>query len=172
MAFRLPGPHAPAWVFAETAASAGFSLISLLVIGRVIGPEAAGVGALAVSTFLLLDLAGACLFPDALVQQPDLNARHLRSALSIAVLLGLLCAVLLLGLAAPLARGTGTPGLTWLLVALAPLLPLSAFSGTASASPSAGSASACWRCASWSASRSRSRRACSPLPPGSAPGRW
>jgi PST family polysaccharide transporter len=132
MRLRLPGPHATAWVLAETAASAGFSLLSLMVIARVIGPHEAGIGAIAIAAFLLLDVVGATLFPDALVQRPKLEDRHLRSALTVAALVGAGAAVLLLGAAPLLAPHAGGEVLPWLLLALAPLLPLSAFSGTAS----------------------------------------
>lgn len=45
MMFHLPGPHSTFRVLAKTASSAVFSPLSLLVIGRVIGPrELAGRG--------------------------------------------------------------------------------------------------------------------------------
>jgi O-antigen/teichoic acid export membrane protein len=132
MAFSLPGSHAPAWVLSETGASAAFSLVSLLLIGRVIGPHEAGIGAVAIAAFLLLDVFGACLFPDAPVQLPGLSARHLRSALTAAMLVGVCAAAVLLGAMPLLAAGTGQDALWWFLPALAPLLPLSAFSGTGS----------------------------------------
>ena len=69
-ALRLPASRSPAWVLAETATSAVFSLVSMLVIGRVIGPEATGTGMVAIAAFMLLDVAGATLFTDAVVQHP------------------------------------------------------------------------------------------------------
>ncbi|WP_372623902.1 oligosaccharide flippase family protein [Falsiroseomonas sp.] len=129
---RVPGAHSTSWVLAETAASAGFSLLSLLLIGRVIGPHEAGIAAVAIAAFLLLDVLGAAMFPDALVQRPGLGPRHVRSALTASVLVGLACAVVLVAAAPLAAAGTGQEALLWLMPALAPLLPLSAFSGTAS----------------------------------------
>jgi hypothetical protein len=64
---RLPSFRSPAWVLAETATMSIFSLLSMLVIGRVIGPEAAGTGMIAIAAFALLDILGATLFTDALV---------------------------------------------------------------------------------------------------------
>jgi PST family polysaccharide transporter len=130
MKLRLPGPQATAWVLAETASSAVFSLLSLLVIGRVIGPHEAGIGAVAIAAFLLLDVFGAALFPDAIVQRAALTERHLRSALTAAALVGLAGAAALSAGAALLSPGEAA--LPLLLLALAPLLPLSAVSGTAS----------------------------------------
>jgi O-antigen/teichoic acid export membrane protein len=129
---RLPDSRSPVWVLAETATSAVFSLLSMLAIGRVIGPEAAGLGLIAVAAFAMLDMIGATLFTDSLVQHPKLQPRHARSALTAAVLAGLLAAALLALAAQPLAAWSEAPGAVPLIWALAPLLPFSAFSGAAS----------------------------------------
>lgn len=132
MKFRLPAAHAPAWVLAESVAAAAFSLLSMLVIGRVIGPEAAGVGTVALAAFLILDVLTAAMWPDSLVQLPGLARRHADSALTASVLIGLVGGLGLAACGPLLASGTGLPEVAWLVLALAPLLPLSAFSGTAS----------------------------------------
>ncbi len=132
MAFRLPHSRSTSWVLAETVSSASFALVSMLVIGRVIGPDEAGIGAVAIAAFLLLDVIGAAFFTDALVQRPSLSPRLLRSALTAAVLVGLGASCVLLGAAPLLASGTDQGVVIWMLLALAPLLPVSAFSGTAS----------------------------------------
>jgi O-antigen/teichoic acid export membrane protein len=118
-------------VLAESAATAAFSLFSMLLIGRVIGPEATGVGTVALAAFMLIDILSAALFTDALVQYRPLVRKHTDSAISAAVLVGLTGGIGL-ALSAPLlASGSGLPQVTWLALALAPLLPLSAFSGCA-----------------------------------------
>ena len=132
MRIRIPGPHASTWVVAESIASALFSLISLLMIGRVIGPAAAGLGVIPISAFILLEVLTAALFPDALVQRRHLTRLHIDTAVTVAVILGALCGLLMAATAVlsgvnNLAR-TAMP--LWL--ALAPLLPLAAFSGTIS----------------------------------------
>lgn len=119
-------------MLAETGSSAVFSLLSMLVIGRVIGPDATGTGMIAIATFALFDMVGATLFPDALVQHRGLERRHASSALTFAVLTGLLSAVLFAGFAPVLAHWSDAPEVTTLCLALAPLLPLSAFAGAAS----------------------------------------
>lgn len=129
---RLPGPHAPFWVFAESLGAALFSFVSMMAIGRVIGPHEAGLGTVAIAAFLLLEVLGGTLFSDALVQWPALSKRHAESAATAAVLSGL---ILGLGLALTgpfLADSTDAPVVTWLVLTLAPLLPLTAFAGTAS----------------------------------------
>ncbi|MGG5808740.1 oligosaccharide flippase family protein [Falsiroseomonas sp. CW058] len=109
-----------------------FSLVSMLVIGRVIGPEATGIGMVAVAAFTLLDVAGATLFTDSLVQYPRLTRRHGASALTGAVLVGGVAGVLLAVLAPWLAGAAEAPQAMMLCLALAPLLPISAFSGAGS----------------------------------------
>jgi len=132
VSFRLPDARSPSWVLAESVAAALFSLMSMLVVGRVIGPHATGLGTVAIAAFLTVEVFGAVLFPDALVQLPGLSRRHRDSAVAASVLLG---AALGLGLAAAaplLAAGADAPEVVWLVLALAPLVPLSAFSGTVS----------------------------------------
>jgi hypothetical protein len=120
-------------VLAESVAAAAFSLVSMLAIGRVIGPDAMGTGTIAIAAFLLLDVFAAALFPDALVQRRAVAARHADSAATASVAVGA-AAGLALAAAGPFLAGgsTSSPEVPWLALALAPLLPLSAFSGTAS----------------------------------------
>lgn len=132
MNIRVPGPHASIWVVAESMASAVFSLISLLMIGRVIGPAAAGLGVIPISAFILLEVLTAALFPDALVQRRHLTRRHTDSAVTAAVVLGALCGLMMAAGAALLDFGELDRGAVPLWLALAPLLPLAAFSGTIS----------------------------------------
>ncbi|GAA0584457.1 hypothetical protein GCM10009416_23560 [Craurococcus roseus] len=131
MKLRLPTARSPSWVLAETATSAGFSFFSLILIAKVIGPEAAGIGAVAIAAFLLLDLACASLFTDALVQRAALYERHVRSALTVQVLVGVAAAAALALLAPLVARVSDAPEVSALVLALAALLPFSAYSGAA-----------------------------------------
>jgi PST family polysaccharide transporter len=128
---RLPATRSPAWVLAETATSAVFSLVSMMVIGRVIGPEATGTGMIAIAAFALFDLLGATLFPDALVQHPRLGVRHAGSALTVAALVGTAAAGLFALFAPVLADWSDAPAAAALCLALAPLLPMSAVAGAA-----------------------------------------
>lgn len=127
--FRLPRYNSSAWVIAETGTSALFSLFTLMLIARVIGPEAAGTGAVAIAAFLLADLTCGSLFTDALVQRRSLSESHARSAATLHVLVGLLAAALLALLAPRIAASTESPQVLPLILALAGLLPFSAFSG-------------------------------------------
>ncbi len=104
----------------------------MLVIGRVIGPEATGTGMIAIASFTLFDMVGATLFPDALVQHRRLETRHAGSALTFAMAVGLVAGLLFAGFGPMLAGWSDAPLVSVLCLALAPLLPLSAFSGAAS----------------------------------------
>ena len=129
MISRLPAARSPSWVIAETATAAVFSFFSLMLIAKVIGPEAAGLGAIAIAAFLLADLACASLFTDALVQRAALSESHIRSALTVQVLVGVAAALVLAALAPAIARAAEAPQVSSLILALAGLLPFSAFSG-------------------------------------------
>lgn len=88
MRIRLPSPSSPGWVLAESVAAAVLSLLSMVAIGRVIGPHATGLGTVAIAAFLSVEVFGAVLFPDALVQLPGLVRRHSDSAVTASVLVG------------------------------------------------------------------------------------
>ena len=125
----LPGPQAAAWVVAETATSAVFSLVGLLFVARVIGPQQAGLGALAASAFLLIEGPASMLFGDALMQRRHLSREHVATAfwvtLGVSVAAGLALALL-----APLiAAASNLPEMVPMLRALAVLLPLSGLGG-------------------------------------------
>jgi O-antigen/teichoic acid export membrane protein len=129
---RLPAAHAPAWALAESVAAAAFSLVSMLVIGRVIGPNDIGVAMVAIAAFLTIDVFTASMFPDSLVQRAKLEPCHSESAATASMLLGGILGIGLATLGPMLAARTSVPEAGWLMLALAPLLPLSAFSGTVS----------------------------------------
>jgi O-antigen/teichoic acid export membrane protein len=119
-------------VLAESVAAAIFSFASMMVIGRVIGPHATGVGTIAIASFLLLEVFGATLFSDALVQYPKLEERHASSAATASVVLGLGLGLIMAAASPFIAAKTDSPEAFWLILALAPMMPLTAFSGTAS----------------------------------------
>ena len=71
-------------------------------------------------------MLGAVLFPDALVQLQGLARRHGSSATTASVLVGAVAGLGLAATAPLLAAGAGAPEVTWLVLALAPLVPVSA----------------------------------------------
>lgn len=126
----FPAPSSGTWALAEVGASAFFSFASMLAIGRIIGPQAAGTGMVAVAAFLFLDLVSS-IWTEALVQRPDLTERHTNSAVTAAVLAGMLCGGILAASALlPGVEGDGMPGMS-LILTLAALLPISALVNSA-----------------------------------------
>lgn len=107
-------------------------MVSMLVIGRVIGPDHTGVAMVAIAAFLTIDVFTASMFPDALVQRKQLDQRHADSAATGAVLLGIVTGLGLATIGPLIAMQSSVPEAGWLMLAVAPLVPLSAFSGTAS----------------------------------------
>ena len=132
MRWPIPSARSPSWVLAETGVASVFSLLSMLVISRTIGPAAAGVGAVAIAAFLLLDLFGSSMMTDAVIQRRDLEPRHADSATTLTVLVGFAAAVVLVLSGFVIGRTTGHAQIPVLTAVLAPLLPLSAFSGVGS----------------------------------------
>lgn len=118
-------------MLAETATTAAFSMLSMLLVGREIGPQALGLATIALAGFVLLDLLAASLFTDALVQHPRLGPTHAGSAATAGALVGAVGAIVLLGAGPVLASVSRAPEVASLVWALAPLLPFSAWSGAA-----------------------------------------
>ena len=125
----LPGPQAATWVVVETATSAVFSLVALLCVARVIGPQQAGLGALAASAFLLVEGPASMLFGDALMQRRELTREHIASAFWVTLAVSVAAAVALALLAPAIAYVSGLPAMTPMLQTLALLLPLSGLAG-------------------------------------------
>jgi O-antigen/teichoic acid export membrane protein len=104
-------------------------MLSMLLVGREIGPQAMGLGTLALAAFVLFDIVAASLFTDALVQHPRLGPNHAGSAATAAALVGAVAAILLAGISPLLAVLSNAPEVSALTCALAALLPISAWSG-------------------------------------------
>jgi hypothetical protein len=160
-------------VLAESVAAAAFSLVSMLAIGRVIGPDALGTGTIAIAAFLLLDVFAAALFPDALVQRRAVAARHADSAATASVAVGA-AAGLALAAAGPFLAGgsTSSPEVPGWRSPSPPCCRSPPSPAPPPASCCASSASASWPCACSSGSRWRWRPACWSRSPATAPGRW
>ncbi len=125
----LPGPQGAAWVVAETATSAVFSLVGLLFVARVIGPQQAGLGALAASAFLLVEGPASMLFGDALMQRRHLSPEHIATAFWVTLGVSVVAAAALALLAPLIAAASSLPEMVPMLQVLALLLPLSGLGG-------------------------------------------
>ena len=104
-------------------------MLSMLLVGREIGPQAMGLSTIALAAFLLLDVLAASVLTDALVQHPRLGPNHAGSAATAGTLVGAVAAAALVAVSPLLAAVSDAPDVAALTCALAPLLPLSAWSG-------------------------------------------
>ena len=105
-----------AWSGLERLGSAALFLVSAFVIATIVGPEAFGVGSLALSVVFAFQLAAERLFHDVIVRKPDLLDAHAESALVAAtVLAGLMFGGVWLA-AGPLAQVFGRPELASLII--------------------------------------------------------
>lgn len=87
-------PHKPGlpivWALLESGGISLFSLVTLFVLARLIGPSDFGVAALALGVVQLLTLIVEMLLHDAIVQRPGLSKGHLDTAFWTSIALGLL----------------------------------------------------------------------------------
>jgi O-antigen/teichoic acid export membrane protein len=113
----------------EVVASGLFSLFGVLFVSRIIGPVEAGIGAVALASFLFIDLGLSALFGDALVQRQELEERHRSTALWTTVTAALALAAGLAVAAPWIAWGASQPRLVPMVLMLAALLPFSAVAG-------------------------------------------
>ncbi|MGH7153070.1 MAG: oligosaccharide flippase family protein, partial [Acetobacteraceae bacterium] len=114
-----------AWSGAEAIISAGFSVVSVFVVARLIGPAEVGIGAAAVAAHVLLWVGVNALFADAIVQQSaEVDDQTCASAFWASVLVGV-CAAIGQALAGwPLAWALGDSRLVPMSLVLAIPLPL------------------------------------------------
>ena len=112
------------WSGTEAAVSGMLSLVAAFVIARLIGPSEFGTAATAVVVHVLLWVAANALFADALVQRPSVDNVTAVSATCAATTVGVLCALLQLGVGPALASGMHDPRLVPMCAVLAVPLPL------------------------------------------------
>ncbi len=112
------------WSAVEATASAGFSLVSALVVARIIGPTELGVGAAVVAVNVLLWVGVNALFADAMVQRTTLDETAAASAFWASSLVGAGAGLVQAASGWPLAWVIGDPRLIGMSVLLATTLPL------------------------------------------------
>ena len=77
------------WTALESGGISGLAVVALVVFGWTLTPAELGVGALALSVVQLLNLPVELLFHDALIQRREVTQRHLNTAFTVSLLLGL-----------------------------------------------------------------------------------
>ncbi len=115
-----------AWRFVEAFGGEGLSLLVFVVMARLLVPADFGVVALAGVLIAACQVLLSGALPDAVVQGETLSRRRLSTAFWGNLGLGIGLMLLVMGLALPLAAVFAEPGLAPVLMALAPILPVTA----------------------------------------------
>ncbi len=112
------------WSGVEALVSGAFSLVSVFLVARLVGPAEMGVGAAAASVHVLLWVGVSALFADAMVQRASLSDTDASSALWASTLVGVAAALVQFGAGWPLHAVLGDPRLGAMALLLALPLPL------------------------------------------------
>jgi O-antigen/teichoic acid export membrane protein len=116
------------WSGLETLGTLVIGLASVIVIARLIGPDAFGLASIGLGLTLVVIVFISSLVHDGLVRSPDYDDRQLDSAFSFSLLAGIAAALALALLALPLARLLDEPALTPVLLAFLPMVLFGALS--------------------------------------------
>lgn len=126
MNFKRRAVAGALWVSVETWGTQLIQLLLFIALTRLLGPEAYGLIGMAIIVTALGDvLITNGGWGEALIHERDLEPRHLDTTFWFLLGTALLLAVLVAALAVPAARLFDEPALAGVLVALAPMLPLS-----------------------------------------------
>ena len=125
--------QALAWRFASTGCQFFLHLSVVIILARLLSAEAFGLAGQALLLWGLATVFSESSFASAIVQWPKLERRCLRVALGLSVVLGLMLALLIFGLAPATAAFFNSQELVPLIRVLALTLPVSTFAATAAA---------------------------------------
>ena len=124
--FPLPGSSSPLrsllWSGIETFGTLAIGFASVIVIARLIGPDAFGLAAIGLGLVYVLMVFVSSLVHDGLVRSPDFSELQLDSAFTFSLVAGVLGMIALGLLALPLARLLEEPNLAIVLLAFLPML--------------------------------------------------
>ena len=122
-----------AWIAAEISGSTGVTMITMLLMARLMTPEQFGTGALVLGGVGFISLYVGGFFHDALIQRANIDDDAFEASLTVTVLAGL-AVVALATLAAILAPAGGSwSRVGWLFVAASLALPFGGVLGVVSA---------------------------------------
>ena len=110
------------WSGLETLGTLSIGLASVIVIARLIGPDAFGLASIGLGLTLVVIVFISSLVHDGLVRSPDYSDLQLASAFSFSLLAGATATLALALLARPLARLLDEPALTPVVLAFLPMV--------------------------------------------------
>jgi O-antigen/teichoic acid export membrane protein len=125
-------PRSLVWVALDTGGVALFLLVAMLIMARLIGPEALGIAAIATGSIQVANLYAEGLLHDALIQHRETGEEHFRQAFWLCLWVGCALVVGFAGLAFALAH-TSFAIVGWAMAATAFSLPFSAVLGVGNA---------------------------------------
>ena len=113
-----------AWVIFCRALTRGISVISIVILARLLSPEDFGIMALAMAMIAVMELAGNFSFDVTLIQKQDAADEHYNTVWTLGLIFQTAIALLLVASAFPLAAAFDEPQLAYALIALSsvPLL--------------------------------------------------
>jgi O-antigen/teichoic acid export membrane protein len=113
------------WVFSGTGVQGILRLAVLTTLARLLGPPEFGLAAAATVVIAFFRLFTETGIRSSIIQRPDLEERHLRTAFTLCLIIGVVGAVITYAIAPFIAvDGFAMPGLTPVIRAMAILLPL------------------------------------------------
>lgn len=123
MNLRRAAVRGMVWLGIEGGATLVLSVMSLFVMGRIIGPTDFGIAALAIAVVQFAGMFSEHMLQDALIQRHDLTPEHESTAHTASIAIGVFAFALCVTAAWPLARLFNEPEFTAILIACALPLP-------------------------------------------------
>ena len=117
------------WTALESFGLSGLSLLSVVVLARLLSPTDFGLAALALGVVQILSMLVEMFFHDAVVQRRDLERAHVDSAFTVSLTLGLLLTLATIALAPLVATLLSEPRLPAVLRWMCPSIALAGLSG-------------------------------------------
>ncbi len=124
MNLRRAAARGMVWLGIEGGATLLLSVMSLFVMGRIIGPTDFGIAALAIAVVQFAGMFSEHMLQDALIQRRDLTPEHESTAHTAAIAIGIVAFALCVIASWPLARLFNEPEFVAILIACALPLPL------------------------------------------------
>jgi O-antigen/teichoic acid export membrane protein len=126
------GKRSVFWAALETGGTSVLTILAMLLMARMVGPEEFGTAALVIGSVQFLNLFVEGLFHDGLIQNPDTDDAKFETALSLVLIIA--ACIVAIGVAVGVAlRDTEWGGAAWLVVGASLSLPFSGALGVANA---------------------------------------
>lgn len=116
------------WALVESGSLSIVAFVVLLVLARLLTPVEFGIAAIAISIVQVVAAVVETLFHDVIVHRDGLTPRHVASAHTVTLVLGVVLTLAVAGMASPIASAFAIPGLSAVLAAASPTILFTAIS--------------------------------------------